>query len=160
MLDEREYKKKRVEIFAEEKHFGQKDKEGKNYMGHLRYVADMSENIAREIGKSDSFCDNCYIIGMLHDILEDTKTTPAELKNYGLSDEVVFAIKQLTRKEDESYGDFVKRAATNPYGLIVKYADLMHNLDITRLEKIKKDDVDRLNKYLKWFRYLQEKFWR
>ena len=156
MIDVRELKKK-VEIFSEEKHFGQKDKADVPYINHLRYVAEMSENIAQTLGKDEGFCCRCYIIGMLHDILEDTDTRPVDLRNLGCSDEIIFAVKQLTRGKEESYGDFVKRAAENPFAIIVKYVDLMHNLDITRLEKLDKDDIDRLNKYLKWFRYLQER---
>ena len=149
--------RKRAEKFAEEKHFGQKDKAGVDYINHAKYVAEMAENVALTIGMNQEVADKCYIVGMLHDILEDTDTTPKELEKMGCYLDIVFAVRQLTRGKNESYGDFINRASTNQLSKIVKYVDLMHNLDITRLEKVTTDDIDRLNKYLKWFRFLQEK---
>ena len=149
--------RKRAEKLAEEKHFGQKDLNGVDYINHVRYVAEMSENVAKTIGLSEELSDKCYIVGMLHDILEDTDVTVKDIENDGYGSDIVFSLRQVTRKDEESYGDYIKRAATNQISRIVKYTDLMHNLDVTRFDKLTEEDFSRINKYLKWFKFLQEK---
>ena len=90
----------------------------------------------------------------MHDVLEDTECTDEYLREQGFSEDIIEGVKSVTRNENESYGNFVKRAAENQYGKIVKLHDLKDNLDLTRLGKITKDDVPRINKYLKWYKYL------
>lgn len=53
-------------------HFGQKDKSNKPYIFHLLYVMNNVSDL------------NAKIVGVLHDILEDTNLTKNDLLNYGL----------------------------------------------------------------------------
>ena len=46
-----------------------------------------------------------------------------------------------------SYAQFIERAGRNRIGLAVKIADLMDNLDITRLPSITPRDRERLDRY-------------
>ena len=96
------------------------------------------------------------VAGLLHDVLEDTKCTEEYLRSRGIPDDVIDGIKSVTRNDDESYGDFVKRAAQNPFGKIVKLHDLMDNLDVKRLNHLTTEDLNRINKYLKWYNYLKK----
>jgi hypothetical protein len=69
---------------------------------------------------------------------------------------IVDAILSVTRNENESYEDFIKRSRLNPIGRQVKLHDLEDNMDITRLNELTEKDVYRLNKYLKAYKYLKE----
>lgn len=142
---------------AAEFHKGQVDKAGAAYYEHPRRVA---ESILNEwdFDNLDTeeivFVLECATVAMLHDVLEDTTCTEKYLREIGFSEDIIEGVKSVTRNEDESYGDFVKRAAEHKYGKVVKLHDLKDNLDLTRLGKITEDDIPRINKYLKWYKYL------
>lgn len=143
---------------SSEFHFGQVDKAGQPYYEHPKCVAEsiMTEydfdNIDDEL---KIFALKCSAVAYLHDVLEDTKCTEEYLKSHGIPEDVIEGVKSVTRNEGESYGDFVKRAAENPYGKIVKLHDLIDNLDIKRLSHLTTGDLSRINKYLKWYHYLK-----
>lgn len=94
------------------------------------------------------------IIGLLHDIIEDTEMTKEGLINLGFSFDIVQRVYVLTHKEEESYDQYIKDIFTDEICTKIKLADLRHNLDITRLKKITKKDFDRLEKYHKAYKYL------
>lgn len=131
---------------AFEAHKGQKDKAGKDYILHPIRVAQ----------KLDTFCSEVQIVALLHDTIEDTSVTPEFLKEKGFNDEIVEAVLSVTRKEGESYMEFIRRCAENPISRIVKIEDLKDNMDISRLDKITDEDIQRLRKYHKAYRYLVE----
>lgn len=146
---------------AAEFHKGQVDKAGASYYDHPRRVAEsiLNEwNFDKNFDKLDTeeavFVLECATVAMLHDVLEDTTCTEKDLREIGFSEDIIEGVKSVTRNKDESYGDFVKRAAKHKYGKIVKLYDLKDNLDLTRLGKITEDDVPRINKYLKWYKFL------
>jgi hypothetical protein len=92
-------------------------------------------------------------VALLHDVVEDTGRTLDDLRNLGYSDEVVAALGCVTKREGETYEDFVERVASNPIARRVKLADLEDNMDLRRLTAIQPKDVDRLNRYLRaWHR--------
>ena len=140
-------------------HFGQVDKAGKPYYEHPKRVAAsiMAEyNFDIINDECKIFALKCSTVAYLHDVLEDTKCTEDYLRSRGIPDDVIDGIKSVTRNDDESYGDFVKRAAQNPFGKIVKLHDLMDNLDVKRLNHLTTEDLNRINKYLKWYNYLKK----
>ena len=141
---------------AAEWHRGQIDKTGFPYCDHLDRVSVYAQETASKYGYSSEDGLKCAIVGLLHDIIEDTEMTEDGLKILGFPDAITASVMALTRKDGESYGEFVKRASEDKYGRIVKYADLKDHLDISRFRKLEKDDIDRLNKYLKWYHYLEE----
>ncbi len=123
------------------KHAGQVDKEGKPYLGHIARVA-------------GEFYDECAVIGLLHDIVEDTDVTPDELLQKGFTKEIVDAVVAITRKEDESYETYIERVGKNELARKVKMADLEDNMNIRRLPQITEDDLARLNNYVNAWRHL------
>lgn len=144
---------------SSEFHFGQVDKAGKPYYEHPKRVADsiMAEyNFDIINDECKIFALKCSTVAYLHDVLEDTKCTEEYLRSHGIPDDVIDGIKSVTRNKDESYGDFVKRAAQNPFGKIVKLHDLEDNLDVKRLNHLTTEDLNRINKYLKWYNYLKK----
>lgn len=126
-----------------EKHVGQTDKAGKPYFMHPFRVAERCDTIEQKI------------VALLHDTIEDTDVTPEFLLAEGFPQEIVDGILSVTRKEEEDYYDFVKRAAENPIGKAVKLHDLEDNMDIRRLASIDDKMKERLNRYIRSYRYLK-----
>ncbi len=87
------------------------------------------------------------IVGVLHDVVEDTALTLETLRQEGFSEEILAAVDSVTNRESEDYPSFVLRAAQNPIDKRVKLADLKDNSDVTRLAEITERDLARLEKY-------------
>lgn len=68
------------------------------------------------------------IPAVLHDVVEDCGITLSELRDLGYTDADVDTIDAVTRRHNENYLDFVRRAARHERGLIIKLADNTHNL--------------------------------
>ena len=129
-------------VFAEECHRGDVDKSGVMYILHpLRVMRQMDSETEK-------------IVGVLHDVVEDTPVTLQILKEKGYSQEIVDAVDCLTKREEESYEDFIERCKQNPIALKVKIADLEDNMDIRRLDVLTEKDMEKLNRYLRAWRYL------
>ena len=129
-----------IEI-ATEAHRGQLDKAGRDYIGHPLRVMEM--------GKTE----NEKIVGVLHDVIEDSDWTFEKLAEEGFSDEVIAALRCVTKiSENENYDDFIDRVKKNPLAVAVKINDLTDNMDIRRLPYLSDKDVKRLKKYLKAYK--------
>lgn len=125
-------------------HSGQVDKAGAAYIFHPIRVS------------CKCFTDEEKIVALLHDTIEDSNVTAEYLLSEGFPRNIVDAILSVTRNEDESYGDFIKRCRLNPIGRQVKLHDLEDNMDISRLPQVTEMDLVRLNKYIEAYRYLEE----
>ncbi|WP_233145318.1 GTP pyrophosphokinase [Wohlfahrtiimonas populi] len=90
---------------------------------------------------------NLKIIALLHDVLEDSSFTENDLNNAGFSKEIINALIALTRKNEESYQEFIERIAVNDLARLVKIADIKDNLDITRLSTLNDKNIERIKKY-------------
>lgn len=82
------------------------------------------------------------------------------LRSRGFPDYILFAVECVTKMNpDEDYDHFIKRTEKSPLAVAVKLNDLRDNMDITRFNRpISDKDAKRLNKYLKAYRYLTEKY--
>jgi len=129
---------------AEEAHKGQLDKGGKPYIEHPVRVAQMCKSLEAKT------------VAMLHDVIEDTFLTEDDLYKAGFDEKIVQTVVDLTRKDGETYMDFIRRLSVNELAREVKIADLRDNMDVSRLNDIKENDVARLKKYLKAFKYLKK----
>ena len=128
---------------ATEAHKGQFDKAGKEYIGHPIRVMEM--------GKTEDE----KIVGVLHDVIENTDWTFERLEAEGFSPEVIAALRCVTKtSENENYDDFIDRVKKNPLAVAVKINDLTDNMDIRRLPYLSDKDVKRLKKYLKAYKRL------
>ena len=126
------------------RHVGQTDKAGEPYFQHPMRVATHCETKEQKI------------VALLHDIIEDTPMTSADLLNQGFPVEVVNAVLSVTRQKNEEYEDFIKRVGTNNIGRYVKLRDLEDNLNPFRMSSFEEKDMARINKYLKAHKYLSE----
>jgi len=131
-----------IEI-AVEAHKGQIDKGGSPYILHpLRVMMSVD-------GESER------IVGVLHDVVEDSDWTFEDLLADGFSAEVIEALKSVTKISDnEDYDSFIQRAIRNPIGHKVKIADLRDNLDVNRIAELGEKDLQRINKYKKALKIL------
>lgn len=122
-------------------HAGQVDKAGKDYILHPMTVASYMDT------------DTEKAIAYLHDVLEDTDVTVDALREI-FPNEIVDTLITLTHRKDESYFEYIQRVSTSKLAKKIKVADLLHNLDITRIKEPTKQDYERLEKYKKAILYL------
>lgn len=134
----------KAELIAQKAHAGQVDKAGEPYFNHPKRVA---KNVAGE---------EEIMVALLHDVVEDTEITLEHLKAEGFSNTVLEALDAITKREGESYDDFINRVKENPIALDVKLADLKDNMDILRLPALTETDLQRVAKYHKAYRYLEQ----
>lgn len=134
---------------AERAHRGQTDKYGAPYLGHVMRVMEYGKTLDEKI------------VGVLHDVVEDCPDYDMEyLQSEGFPEHILFAIDCLTKKSsEEDYEAFVRRTEQSPLSVSVKLNDLRDNMDIRRITReLTEKDLKRLNKYLKAYRYLSEKY--
>ena len=134
---------------ADKAHKGQTDKYGAPYIAHVMRVMNYGKTLDEKI------------VGVLHDVVEDCPEYDFDyLRTEGFPEYILFAIKCLTKlNPDEDYESFVRRTEKSPLAIAVKLHDLTDNMDLKRFNRpITEKDAKRLNKYLKAFRYLTEKY--
>lgn len=106
-------------------HAGQTDKLGEPYLDHLFRVADR----VADLGPAHA------AVALLHDILEDTAATEADLLAAGLDPALVEAVVVLT-KTGGSNADYYARVKRHTLARNVKLADVADNADPDRLNRI------------------------
>lgn len=126
-------------------HRGQVDRVGQPYVLHpLRVMFQLEHEVDR-------------IVAVLHDVVEDTEVTMDDLRQAGYGEEIIAALDGVTRRDDESYEEFVERSLAHPVSRRVKLADLNDNMDIRRLtEPLDESDFDRLKRYLRAWNRLKD----
>jgi (p)ppGpp synthase/HD superfamily hydrolase len=128
---------------AMQAHAGQVDKAGMPYIGHVMRVMQAGKTIDEKI------------VGVLHDVVEDTTWTFDALLAEGFPVHIVDALRCVTKlSDDEPYESFINRVKTNPLAVAVKINDLTDNMDLRRLQTLTDADVQRLRKYLKAYQSL------
>jgi len=91
--------------------------------------------------------DDMKTIAVLHDVVEDTSVTLAQLSRLGFPIGVVSAIDSLSRRKNEQHFKYIKRLKGNEMAVQIKIADIVDNLSDT-LAVCPKSMVDRYNKSL------------
>ena len=130
---------------ATEAHRGQVDKAGNDYILHPLRVMELGNSLEEKI------------VGILHDVVEDTDWTFERLADEGFSPIVLDALRCVTKlSENEPYDHFISRVQANPLAIAVKLNDLSDNMDIRRLKTLTEKDFIRLQKYHKAYWRLKE----
>ena len=115
---------------------GKLDKGGYPYINHLEYVSKHGRNESEKI------------IGLLHDILEDTDLTKEKLLEFGFSKEIVEVIEILTRDKNKSYHDYIESIilSKNESAIYIKKIDMEHNMDLKRCPNLDEKTKEKLQK--------------
>lgn len=125
---------KAIEI-ATRAHDGQVDKGGVPYIFHpLRVMLSGKNELER-------------ICAVLHDVVEDSDITFDVLRKEGFSEEVIAVLDCLTKRDGESYDDFISRILLNKTACHVKLADIRDNMNLARIENPTVKDEERIKKY-------------
>jgi len=116
-------------------HAGQVDWSGMPYILHpLRVMLRMTDETA-------------MAAAVLHDVAEDCGVTLDGLRAEGFPEEVVGAVEAMTRRADEDYEDYVRRAAAHPIARRIKVADLQDNLERSLRHSATPENEARVRKY-------------
>ncbi|MBR3742405.1 MAG: HD domain-containing protein [Clostridia bacterium] len=124
-------------------HKGQVDKVGIPYITHPERVAGRLSALEEQV------------VGWLHDTVEDTGITLAEIETQFGSDTVA-AVDAVSRRDGEDWNDYLRRVKRNEVARKVKISDLIDNSNLSRIPSITMRDVDRQEKYNKSLRFLLE----
>ena len=104
---------------AYEAHLGQLDYNDVPYIFHPYHLAEQMDD---EISCAAA---------LLHDIVEDTELTLADLEKI-FPAQVVEIVRLLTHNEKIDYFDYIREIKTDPIATKVKLEDLKHNSDESR----------------------------
>ena len=118
-------------------HKDQLDKGGLPYVFHPFHLAEQMVT------------EETTIVALLHDVVEDTHYTLADLTQMGFSEEITQALALLTHADDRDYMEYIAAIRENPLAKAVKLADLQHNSDLTRLSTPDENALARCEKYRK-----------
>lgn len=118
-----------------EAHKNQTDKSGMPYVFHPFHLAEQMKN------------EETTIAALLHDVVEDTNYTIADLEKMGFPTNVLEALELLTHNDDTPYMEYVAKIKDNPIAKAVKLADLDHNSDLSRLDVVDEKALKRREKY-------------
>lgn len=94
---------------------------------HLEYVAQKVTNMG--------YGPEYIAVAYLHDILEDTDTTPEQLFDIGMPKNVVDAVEALTYRKGSNPDDYLARVCSVPLAVPVKFVDSTQNLETTLANK-------------------------
>ena len=125
---------KAIEL-AKKAHEGQMDKGGSPYIGHPFRVMNQFEDEEEKI------------VGVLHDVVEDSDLTLEDLAKAGFSDRIVAAVDAITKREGEESDNYLNRVMNNSIALKVKIVDMTDNMDLNRITNITEKDRARIKNY-------------
>ena len=71
------------------------------------------------------------IIAVLHDVIEKSNISLADLKNKGFDQNIISSIDSLSRRRSESYVEYIERLMQNRISVKIKLLDLADNIKIS-----------------------------
>ena len=119
---------------ATQMHEGQTDKAGLPYVTH-------PQRVALRLTTPEA-----QVVGWLHDTVEDTGLSLSEIEaRFG--PQTAAAVDAISRRDGESWDDYLDRVKRNPLAREVKISDLIDNSNLSRIPHITMKDVKRQAKY-------------
>ena len=122
-------------MLAARAHLGQYDKAGAPYVLHPLRLMMKAQTLEEKL------------VAVLHDVVEDSRWSIEGLAREGFSPSVIRALDHLTKREGESYEDFIERVATDRLATRVKLLDLEDNADASRIPTPTEHDLERIARY-------------
>lgn len=117
----------RVLKFVKEKHKGQVRHSGELVVSHPIGVAE----ILKEAGYSEEY----QMVGLMHDLVEDTDTTIEEMMELVNDESIVNGVISLTKTDGMSLEESIDNAKKDKYGKVIKGADRYQNAKTTYTDK-------------------------
>lgn len=133
---------KKALMLCYEAHKDQTDKGGLPYVFHPFHLAEQMET------------EDTVIAALLHDVAEDTGYTLRDIAAMGFSDSVMNALALLKHDDSVPYMEYIRRIKDDPIARAVKLADLRHNSNLMRLDRIDAEAIKRAEKYKEAIRLL------
>lgn len=135
---------------AMQAHYGQVDKAGSPYIWHPMAVARLAPTMPEFAFLPPAYRPLTVVVALLHDVLEDTAVTAADLLEAGIPGRAVEAVEALTHAKHEPLDDYYTRIKEDPIAVVVKLADITHNTQADRLAHLDEATQERLRaKYSK-----------
>ena len=78
--------------------------------------------------RDQGYNDQVIATAWLHDVIEDTDVTIEGLRSSEIPEGVLAAIDAITKRNGESYLDYILRVKRNEIARLVKIEDLKHNM--------------------------------
>ena len=125
-------------------HLGQIDKVGKDYIDHPRRVSAKGKNASERI------------VGLLHDVIEDTEVALQDLREAGFPQEILDAVDCLTKREGETKVDYLTRVKGNELARVVKLYDIEDNADPIRMSGLSEEVRGRLTEKYRFAKHFLE----
>jgi (p)ppGpp synthase/HD superfamily hydrolase len=120
---------------AAQAHRSQKDRYGSPFILHpIRVMLRLAGEVEQ-------------IVALLHDVVERSPWTLADLRREGFSEEVISAVALLTKREGEPYLDYISRVRDNPLAAQVKQADLQDHIDVLCKNSLETGESERMQRY-------------
>lgn len=117
-------------------HDGQFRWDGKTpYIAHPAAIAQAVIDNWGGLGECGS-PEHAMAAAWLHDVVEDTPLTIADLRAQGIDEEILTAVDLLTKRDGEEYLQYLLRLRCNEIARIVKIQDIKNNMsDLDRKKK-------------------------
>jgi len=132
-----------AKALATKAHEGQTDKAGLPYITH-------PERVASRLNAPEA-----QVVGWLHDTVEDTPLTIDDIREQ-FGPETAAAVDAISKRDGETWPDYIDRVAANPIARQVKISDLIDNSNLSRIPYVTLKDVERQKKYNKALKRLLE----
>lgn len=117
-------------------HKGQVDRFEKPYILHVMRVMMRGQDHDEQV------------LGALHDVLERSELTIADLEKKGFTPRVLKAMDHITRRQEETYEQYIDRVVEDNLAIHVKLNDLADKMDLLHVETLNHADLKRYNKQL------------
>ena len=111
------------------------------YFYHLKNVEDMVRFLYQF--EAENVICKLVELAWLHDILEDKPKFYQEFIKHLLPLQLQEAVEAISKKDNETRNEYIRRCRKNEYALKVKIADTMSNLE----HSVKDGNIRRINKY-------------
>ncbi|MDO4685001.1 MAG: HD domain-containing protein [Corynebacterium sp.] len=137
----------KAERIARVAHAGQIDKAGAPYILHPERVARIVAGIIPD--------PEAVAAAWLHDVLEDTSVTSADLREEGIPEDVIRVVELMTHAPGVPVEDYVRALRDDRLARAVKAADLIDNSSPARFDALPAPLQERLRaKYHKMWEVL------
>ena len=131
---------------ATKAHEGQVDKLGEDYKNHpLRVHRNLTTN--PKFKNLDALTrEDCEVAALLHDVIEDTPITAAELLEMGFSDRSIKLVQLLTKDKSKPKDEYFAPISEEPLARMIKLADIADNRNRKRVAGLEPEMAERLKK--------------